>query len=224
MAKVKFTEPQIQKINEAAAKVERVSSGEVLTALIGESSSYAAPELVFALAGGLVTYVTAAFFYSPISRFLAGMFWTPRDWYATAFIGTLTLLVIALLYGIANIPGFDRLIVPSHVMHRFVRRRALLHFVEAGAMNTRERSGILFFISLREQMVEIIADKGIHSRVEQEVWDGLLAEIVAGIKKGQAAEALEKAILDCAEILKEHFPADADDVNELPDGIVFLED
>jgi putative membrane protein len=224
MANIKFSKEEIDCINKAAAHVESVSSGEVLTAVIKESSDYAFPELLFSLAGGFVYYLVAMFFHSGVERLIGGMFWNPQDWYVTAFYGATTLIVIGILYMLSNIPGFDRLIVSKTVLHRNVYRRAMLHFTESGTFNTRDRTGILFFISLREQMVEIIADEGINSKVEQAVWDGVLAGLLASIKEGRAADGLEKTVLECAEILEKHFPVKNDDVNELPDGIVFLED
>ncbi len=224
MADFKFTKEEIEKINKAAAHVESVSSGEVLTAVIRESSDYAFAELVFALVGGFVFYTTAMFFHSGIESRLSGLFWEPHPWHVTAFYGAATLLVIGLLYILSNLPGFDRLIVPKAVIQKNVHRRALVHFTESGAVNTRDRTGILFFISLRERQVEIIADEGINSKVGEDAWDGILKKLLANIKKGDAAAGLETAILDCAAILKEHFPVQKDDVNELPDGIVFLED
>ena len=224
MAKLKFNKEEIERINKAAAHVESVSSGEVLTAVIKESSDYAFPELVFSLAGGFLYYLVSMFFHGGVERLIAQMFWNPQSWYVTAFFGATTLIVIGLLYLLANIPGFDRLIVPKSILARNVYRRAMLHFTESGTFNTRDRTGILFFISLREQMVEIIADKGINAKVEQADWDGVLSGILSSIKKGQAAEGLEEAVLECSRILEQHFPVKNDDINELPDGIVFLEE
>lgn len=224
MAEFKFNEEEIDRINKAASHVESVSSGEVLTAVIKESSDYAFPELLFSLGGGFLYYLVTMFFHSGIEGFIGGLFWNPQAWHVTAFYGATTLLVIGVLYILANIPGFDRIIVPKAAMHRFVYRRAMLHFTESGAVNTRDRTGILFFISLREHMVEIIADEGINSKVGQEAWDNILGRLLESIKSGRAADGIEKAVLECADILKEHFPVKSDDTNELPDGIVFLED
>lgn len=223
MAEIKFSKEEIESINKAAAHVESVSSGEVLTAVIRESSDYAFPELLFALAGGIIYYLVAMFFHSGIAERISALFWNPLPWHITAFYGASTLFVIGVLYMLSNIPGFDRLIVPGTVIKRNVHRRALIHFAESGAVNTRDRTGILFFISLRERQVEIIADEGINSKVEPDEWSSILNSLLSEIKKGNAAEGLERAIMDCSEILEKYFPVKNDDINELPDGIVFLE-
>jgi len=224
MAKFKFSKEEIDKINKAAAHVESVSSGEVLTAVIKESSDYAFPELLFSLTGGFIYYLIMMFFHSGVERLIGQLFWNPPLWYVTAFYGATTLIVIGLLYIMSNISGFDRLIVSKTALHRNVYRRAMLHFTESGAVNTRDRTGIMFFISIREQLVEIIADEGINSKVEDGAWDDILIRLLSSIKDGRTADGLEKAIFECADILEKHFPVKSDDVNELPDGIVFLED
>ena len=224
MGDFKFSEQEIKNINKAAAHVESVSSGEVLTAVIRESSDYAFYELLAALIGGFIYYAVAMIFYSGISNWLETLFWHPQSWHVTAFYGATTLLVIGILYVLANIPGVDRLIVPKAVISRNVHRRALVHFTESGTVNTVDRTGILFFISLRERRVEIIADEGINAEVSQADWDGILKNLLSDIKNGKAASGLERAILDCSGMLEKHFPVKGDDVNELPDGIVFLED
>jgi putative membrane protein len=224
MADIKFSKKEIESINKAAAHVESVSSGEVLTAVIKESADYAFPELLFSLAGGFVYYLIAMFFYGDIESLVSSAFWNPEPWHVTAFFGASSLAVIGILYILSNIPGVDRLIVPKAVVRRNVHRRALVHFTESGAVNTRDRTGILFFISLRERQVEIIADEGINSKVDPEDWKAILNILLAEIKKGNAAEGLERAIMDCSRILEKHFPVKNNDINELPDGIVFLED
>lgn len=224
MADFKFNTEEIEGINRAAAHVESVSSGEVLTAVIKESSDYAFPELLFSVLGGFVYYTIAMFFHSGIESMVGNLFWNPQAWYVTAFLGASTLIVIGILYMFSNIPGFDRMIVPGVVIDRNVHRRALVHFTESGAVNTRDRTGVLFFISLRERRVEIIADEGINSKVDIGDWDGILKPLLAAIKAGKAAEGLEQAITECSVILEKYFPVKNDDTNELPDGIVFLED
>lgn len=224
MSDFKFSKEDIDKINKAAAHVESVSSGEVLTAVIKESSNYAFSELLVSLLGGFIYYLIAMVFYTGLEDWVNSLFWHPQSWYITAFFGASTMAVTGILYMLANIPGVDRLIVPKTVISRNVHRRAMVHFLESGAVNTRDRTGILFFISLRERRVEIIADEGINSKVEASAWDSILNGLLTAIKNGKAAAGLEKAVLDCADILEKHFPVQADDVNELADGIVFLED
>jgi len=213
-----------ERIRRAAAAAEAATSGEIASAVILQSSSYAFPELVAALAGGVIFFLAAMLAYGPLSALVNSWFWEPRDWYVTAFYGLATLGVTGLLYALGNIPGADRLIVPRKIRETAVHRRALIQFVESGVYNTRDRTGILIFLSLRERRVELLADTGISALVPRESWNGILEELTLAIRKGEPGPGLVRAMESCGRILAEHFPRKSDDTNELPDGLVFLED
>jgi putative membrane protein len=105
-------------------------------------------------------------------------------------------------------------------MSRRVASRAEVAFLEAQVFATRERTGILIFISLFERGVVILGDEGINARVEQAEWDGMVAALTAGIRSGRPIEALEDAIRDCGELLaSRRVERRADDVDELPNAL-----
>src|SRR5690606_24401094 len=96
-------------------------------------------------------------------------------------------------------------------------------FMAKNLQATRERTGVLIYVSLRERMAEILADEGIAAKVDARAWDPAMAALLTGLRRGQAGEGLIAAIGLCAEILAVHFPADAaDNPNELSDNLVIL--
>ena len=224
MKTLKISEEEHTRIEEAVARAEKKTSGEIATALIEESSDYALHELLFALSGGVLFYFLALLFFGRISLWAEKLFWDFRPVYLTLFMGGGFIGVSGILYLAANIPGFDRLIVPKAFMAREVRKRAALHFMEAGLFDTRDRTGILIFVSRREQRVEILADKGISAKVEQTAWDGILAGLIEGIRADRFPDSLVEAVEACGGVLAEHFPIKDDDTNELSDGLTILED
>jgi len=113
--------------------------------------------------------------------------------------------------------------IPRRIRSRMVYNRALRHFVESGVYATRDRTGILIFISWMEHEVRIIADKGISEKIDQAIWNTLAEKIASGVHEGKAITALLDAIQECGKILDEHFPADQENENELIDGLVILE-
>jgi putative membrane protein len=221
---IALSETDRLKIKEAVAEAEKSTSGEIATALIRESSDYALHELLFALAGGVLFYFICLPFYGQISLWLEGLFWDFKPIYVTLFLGIGVTTITGILYLLANIPGFDRLIVPKAVMAQKVNQRALRHFMEAGLFDTRDRTGILIFISFNEKRVEILADRGINEKVDQAYWNDILSDLVAGIKEGRLADSLSVAVEKCGTRLTEFFPIKDDDTNELTDGLVILED
>jgi putative membrane protein len=102
-----------------------------------------------------------------------------------------------------------------------VRRRAELAFYEHGLHKTREATGILILVSLLERRVQVLADRAIDERVAAGTWDGLVADLVQGIKGGAPTDALCRAVARCGNLLAEHFPARAgDNPDELPDDLI----
>lgn len=224
MKKAVLSEAENQKIKEAVANAESKTSGEIVTAIIKESSDYAFHELLASLFGGFIFYTISLIFYGDISRWLERTFWSYNVSWPAIFIGVSTLAVIGLLYLIANIEGVDRLIVPAKTIDREVKRRAMLFFGEAGLFDTKDRTGILIFISLREKRVELIADKGINEKVEKDTWNDIVDKLIDDIKAGDMVEGLADAVESCGDRLVEHFPIEPDDRNELSDDVHILED
>ncbi|MDX2438077.1 MAG: hypothetical protein QNL88_13630, partial [Acidobacteriota bacterium] len=92
-------------------------------------------------------------------------------------------------------------------------------FVEEEVFDTRDRTGILVFLSLCEHRAVILADAGINRSVPDGTWQTLVDDLVAGIKAGRAADAMKKTVIRCGEVLEEHEVAlRPDDVDELPDA------
>ena len=104
-----------------------------------------------------------------------------------------------------------------------MRRRAAEQFPAKNLHLTRERTGVLIFVSLGERMAELIADEGIADHVEPQVWDRAMAALTEGLKRGEPEAGFAAAIGLCADVLAEKFPARAgDNPNELPDAVVVL--
>jgi len=223
MAKIGLTKEELEQIKNAVKEAESKTSGEIATAFIKESDDYAVYELTFAVLCGFVYFVAIMFFADSIEHSIKQMFWEYSSHYLLAFYGFSTFLVIAIFYLLANLSFIDRLIVPKSVMQRKVNQRAVRHFMESGVYNTKERTGILIFISSLEHRVELLADRGISEKIPREKWDALVSHIIKGIKANQLVKHLTESIRGCGELLAEHYPIQPDDVNELKDDIVVLE-
>ncbi len=223
MPKVKLNKNDLDKINQAVKEAESKTSGEIAAAFIKESDDYAVYELTFAVICGFIYFTVMMFVAKGIENVIRSMFWDYSLDYLLIFYGFSTFLVIALCYLLANFPFIDRLIVPKSVLRRKVKERSARHFMEAGVANTKDRTGILIFISSLERRVELLADSSINAKISQEKWDDMVNHIVAGIKANRLADHLIQAIRECGDLLAEHFPIRRGDVNELKDEIHLLE-
>jgi putative membrane protein len=136
------------------------------------------------------------------------------------------LLQGVLFFGVAilvAIPPVRRFMTPRPLKREQVRRRAHEHFMSKNLAATRERTGVLIYVSAAERMAELLADDAIHEKVDPKVWDKAMAALVAGLKDGRPAEGFSAAIALVGDILAQHFPADdRDNPNELPDTLVVL--
>ena len=223
MPKINFSDQEKETIRQAVREAESKTSGEIATAFIKESDNYAVFELLFALFIGFGYFITLMFFSGAIEASLQKMTWDYTSRNLLMFYGFSTFLVIALAYLVANFPFIDRLIVPKRIMLEKVNQRAVRHFMESGVYRTKDRTGILIFISSLERRVELLADQGISEKIPQEKWNSIVQHIIDGIRSHQLTRHLADAINECGTLLAEHFPIQPDDINELKDDIRILE-
>lgn len=221
---MKLTKDDTDRISTAVKIAEGKTSGEIATAIIKESSDYAFYELGFSLIMGAVYFLLITIFSGSITESLSSMFWNYDSSYLLIFTGFSLFAVIGITYLLSNIPVIDRLIIPKKVMEKRVYNRALRHFIESGTCYTKDRTGILIFISELEKKVVLLADKGISDKIPQERWDGIVAEIILGIKGNMVVDSVVSAIIECGNILVDKFPIEEDDENELSDEIQVLKE
>jgi putative membrane protein len=189
-------------VAEAVARAERATSGEIVPMLVARSDSYAdlragASALLSLAAGALLLAVA------------------PRlaRWIVPTQIG-----VFAAAVWVLHWRPLLRALVPARLATARVHRAAVLAFHDQGLRETRDRTGILLYVSLLERRVVVLADRGIHARVPDGTWDDVVYRVLDGIRKRRADDGLCDAIRLCGEHLATHFPPRPDDANELADG------
>ena len=92
-------------------------------------------------------------------------------------------------------------------------------FEKIGMTKTEKRNGVLIYLSLRDRAFAILGDKGIHEKVGDGFWQGIVEVLQERFSKNDFAAGLESGIHKIAEKLKTHFPWKPGDKNELPDRI-----
>lgn len=223
LRKLGLPERSLDSIKSAVHKAESGTTGEIAIAATEESSDYSFFELFSSVLLGALVFAVTILLHGKIEALAGRLFWIDEAWHATAISGIVSFAVIALAFLAANIPAVDRLVIPRHVQKSRVYNRAIRHFVESGVYATADRTGILIFISAMEHEVRIIADEGIHKKIPQDKWDEIASNLAIGIRDRKTEEALVAAIRSCGGLLAEHFPARAENPNEIPDGLVILE-
>jgi putative membrane protein len=94
-------------------------------------------------------------------------------------------------------------------------------FLAHEVFRTRDRTGVLIYVSLFERRVEILADTGVYRAVAQPTWQRVAAEVAATMRGAPPEAAILEAIRRAGELLSAHGPRRRrDDANELPDAPV----
>lgn len=98
------------------------------------------------------------------------------------------------------------------------RGRAVQVFAQLRVWDTEHNTGVLFYVLMAEQRIEIVADRGIAKRVPQAQWDAICAGMRDCFARGQWREGSLQGIAAAHALLREHFPSDgSDNPDELPD-------
>jgi uncharacterized membrane protein len=92
-------------------------------------------------------------------------------------------------------------------------------FVKLGMSQTRQRNGVLIYFAPVTHKFAIWGDVGMHKECGESFWQELAAQMTPLLKDGQFTEAVVQAIRRVGEVLARHFPREAGDKNELPDGV-----
>jgi putative membrane protein len=204
----RFFSPADNAAIEAAVRdVESRSAGEIVPYAVERSDRYTRAVWTAATLGGLAGALGAA-----ILRW-AGDFWGGHValWIALppaagAAIGWLLALAL---------PGLCRLLVPPGVLAERVHQRASEAFLAEEVFRTRDRTGILIFLSLFERRVVVRADRGLDGVVTAGEWAEIVDSIATGMREGRPGPALAEGIRRCAS-LAGRVPPRPDDRDELP--------
>lgn len=102
------------------------------------------------------------------------------------------------------------------------RQAAVEAFANLRVWDTEANSGVLIYLLLADHDLEIVADRGIASKVEQAEWDDIAKHMEQHYRAGNFREGSLEGIRRVTELLARHFPPGARNPNELSDKPVIL--
>lgn len=206
-----FSAADRDRIAAAVRAAEGKTSGEIVPYVVERSDNYedaawrAALLFAFAALGALVL----------LRRFTA--FWFP-DFLTIAFV-----IVVASGVGFLSanlVPALTRIFAGRELLDLRVSQRAAEAFIAEEVFNTRDRTGILLFISLLERRVLVVGDAGINAKVQPAEWEDIVQQVANAIRAGHPAEGMIAAIQQCGVLLqKREVARRADDRDELADSL-----
>lgn len=104
------------------------------------------------------------------------------------------------------------------------RERAVQLFSHLRVWDTAHNNGVLIYLLLADRRIEILADRGVHTRTAPDFWDQLAQRLSDTLQQGDFEAGLRLAIEEVGTLLHQHYPHDgrADKPNELPNAVVLL--
>ncbi len=210
-----FTEQEQQQIQAAVTAAEARTAGEIVPYIVMHSGRYDAA--VWRAASGFA--MLALFLLFLFHQFYDGWAfgWMFTEWGAgiiTVLAGTIGALLTA------YVPPLKRWMTGPATMAAYVHARAMRAFVEEEVFNTKDRTGILLFVSLLEHRIEVFGDEGINRKVSPEDWIEVVERIRQGILQDALAKGLIEAIEMCGELLeRKGVDIQPDDTDELPNTV-----
>ncbi|HRS63925.1 MAG TPA: hypothetical protein P5554_12125 [Spirochaetota bacterium] len=227
-----LSQEDIDKIESTIKEVESKTSGEIVVMVVERSSTYRDVDLfVGFILSIILSFVPAEFFYVNSDAILSWII-SLVSWYSPiadnmrftisllVFVAFVFILQLPLTFFVLAMDPFKRLFIPQKRKEEEVKERAFISFYQKGLNATRDKTGVLFFISILERTLYILADKGIYEKIKDERLQSYSTLIARGIKENKTSEALCKAINDVGQELIKHFPIKPDDTNELSNSVI----
>jgi len=201
-----FKREELERITKTIHEVESHTIGEVAVMVVDSSDHYIEAEIL----GGI-------FLASLLSLVMTTLNFHSSVW---AYISLSFILFFPSKYLFEKIPVLKTAFMGVKRKETAVMQRALRAFYEKGLYKTRKNTGVLFFMSLLERKVWVLADKGIYEKIQQETLNRYSKIVSQGIKDHRACDALCDAIKESGELLAKHFPITPDDTDELSDEVM----
>lgn len=104
-----------------------------------------------------------------------------------------------------------------------IRQRAIAMFSKLHVWDTEENNGVLIYLLLAEQAIELVADRGLMRHVSAAQWQAMIARMGNAFHEGRYEDGLTQALEETSAVLMTHFarPQQLESCqtppNELPD-------
>ena len=97
------------------------------------------------------------------------------------------------------------------------RAKEVFYFLKMD--ETEQQNGILFYIAVDDHKFSVLGDTGINKAVPEGFWNSIKDIVIQHFSSGNYVKGLQLAITQTGEKLKEFFPHQSRDSNELSDEI-----
>jgi putative membrane protein len=212
MSSSPFSQADLDRITAAVNEAESKTSGEIVPYFTETSDDY---RIAHWRGGALFAGLTMCVLLLVQAR--------SETWLPLSILEGSGLTITGFFLGfllVRLIPSFKRLLIGHSLVEHRVSERASLAFLSEEVFKTRERTGIMIYLSFFERKVVVLGDSGINTKVKQSDWDGIVHALVKSIKENKMTDGIVEAIRQCGSLLQQHGVARrADDTDELRDDL-----
>jgi putative membrane protein len=202
-----FTETEKEQIKATTIDVESRTIGEIAVMIVDESSHYHEAEILGGtIMGSFAALIVTIFF------FHESIWW---------YIPLSFVLFFPAWFFFKRFRALKIHCIGNKRKEKAVKERALKAFYEKGLYKTKQNTGVLFFISILEHKVWVLADKGIHEKIKQNVLNKFARHVAEGIREGRGCNTLIETIREAGGLLAQYYPIQPGDINEQPDEIIY---
>ncbi|MDV6319820.1 TPM domain-containing protein [Chromohalobacter sp. HP20-39] len=202
-----LSDSEQQQVRDAITHIEHGTDAELVTVLAPQADDYTYIPLLWA--GILALLIPGAINYFP-------------QWLGASELLIVQWACFAVLAIVFRLPAVTTRLIPRRVRFWRAANLARRQFLEQNLHHTQDGTGMLIFVSEAERYVEILVDRGISSRLDDETWQGIVSTFTQQVKQGQTLQGFLSCIEACGEHLREHVPA-THERNELPNRLIVLE-
>jgi len=202
---MELTRADHEAVTAAIRAAEQRTSGQIVCVLAHASSDYAYAPILWASALALLAPW-------PLITF------TP---WSVQWIYLIQLAVFIVAGLVFSLTPLRLALVPRAVRRARAHRAALEQFVVRRVAHTRNRTGVLIFVSLAERYARIIADEAIAEKVPNTEWQAVIDALTGHMRDGRIAQGFVAAIERCGAALAAHAPPDGSP-GELPDRLYVM--
>lgn len=117
--------------------------------------------------------------------------------------------------------GEVRVFIESKCQYVNAIDRAIDLFEKLDMHKTEERNAVIVYIALKHRQLAIYGDEGIYKKTGIEFWKTQLNNMLSHFNKQDYVEGIAAVVKEIGKALQTHFPYQKNDINELPDDIVF---
>jgi len=215
LATMFLSEEEKKEIESCVKEVEKNTSGEIVPMVVSASYHYPMSNMIGALIFSLLISIGVTLVFS-IRKSWGGA--TVLDLWLFPAVFAVSFLIFHEL--VKRIPWLKRIFITKTEIDEEVEEAAMTSFYRNGLNNTRDRTGVLIFISVFERRTFVLADEGINAKVDKGVWQEIVDSVVQSIRQRRQTEGICQAVRRCGDLIRKAFPIKADDTDELDNLIV----